>query len=902
MERHSDTREADEASQVPAAFFLRLDPVGAGGRVEVPLAPGECDGSALLSLCEGQVLQAARYRLALLAPVEFKVDFASAILVVNGEDIACERVGAMCSTLLKGDAVLCGYEMRTVDAHVRPFGLTCGYVRMQLELLDGLGRRVATFRSQDVLCRQDTPASAASVEAMVESLVADPAGDCALGWMISDGAGAHEGAYSLLEGGYVRGASRSVPTYFAMVEAGLAAAEAALPTLRSHAAGRIQHDERMIDSSRARRFGTREARWMAAHPEILRPAVPGRAAVMFEGRPYEPVRLSATTAVRSLDVYENQICVSYLLAVANGLSDFEAKLQSGIDAMAPQCGVRLVADPGRLLIVSMARVLQSRQRAHLGKAAALRERALRLLRQYQRVLVGVKARPLGELRLVRTKAFKEIRAYSQLFAHIERFQAFGESIGESDGLAIAALRLDKAYETYVLYRLLRWLADAGYAPAEGTRAIYAGRYGHVSDVFGDTPHVANVYRLQRADTTVELYYEPVAFADEREGHNMSLHRLAGQPYKVFTPDYVLVVRRAGVFGDKAKRVFVLDAKYRSREGLLRRYADGSGRTSESAFDNRAACYVRSMVDAETGRLPDALWLLSGLEDDGPDLVEAVPVPWCAAHPSAYASGVALVTPSRGLDELFAAMGLAPGCAGAGADKVAVGEGEAREARFGDVVLEAVGGDGPVDEKTASSPANEAAEGQQRRAVEEQEQREVEEEARRTTEERAHLTQEKEARRAAEAEAQRAAEEQERCALALRKQEQAAAEREEKRRRAREKQVKREERVRKRKEGRVAVPVRSGVSRARGTSAREVEELVREIIDTAVPGDADSFFDAVDCQRDFGINQPLLRTRAAKDYLPLSDREGVFFYCPKLPTYVCALKRYLSNIEGGRNRF
>lgn len=647
------------ADALAPTCFLRLDPIGQGERIDVPLSrdDGMLAQNPVLDLCEGSVLQASRYRFALIVPAEAAVSFASAVLTVNGESVPCVRAGSGHSTLLKDDAVMHGYELDAADARMRPFGLVCGYARMQLDLLDARGQVVESFLSKDVLCQQDTPIAMDNVNAMIEALLGDPAHDVALAWMMSDGEDSTAGAYSLMEGGFVEGASRSVPTYLAVIEAGLDAAEAALPFLRGHAASRIQREERIIDASRVRRMGTSEARWIVSHPEALRPASSGQAGISHGGRSYAPARVSTEKAVRSFDVYENRLCMSFLANAGADLADFEAKLQRDANAVNPLRMAGSAVDSGRILMVALARAFSSRQRAHMAKAAALRERALRLLRLYRRVLPGVRVAPLGEMRLVRTKTFKEIRAYSQMYAHIERFVSFGESIFEANGLAIAALRLDRAYEMYALYRMLHWLASNGFAPVEGERAVYAGRYGYTSRVFDDAPHIANVYHLQRGDVRVSVHYEPVVFADGREAHGMTLHRLRAGRQDAFTPDYVVTVRREDAAQGPRKQTFVLDAKYRSRKGLLHHYADERGQQLPSAFEACAGRYLLNMADAETGRIPEAMWLLGGLDDEDDQLMALPALPWDAVHAPAYPSGVALVTPRHGIDALFEAMGL-----------------------------------------------------------------------------------------------------------------------------------------------------------------------------------------------------------------------------------------------------
>lgn len=934
MERLDKTTSLAAASSNARKLplFLRLEPIGEnGGRIEIPLKLD--DGTAgyrpTLDAYPGFVRQSGRYHLALLVPQEVDVRFTSAMLMVNGEEVPCVRVGQRHSTVLKDDVVMSGYEMDAADPHARPFGLVCGYARMQVELRDEYGQPTIRLSAKDILCQQDTPTSHENVEAMVKALIGDPAEDRALSWMLSDGASASASAYSLLQGGFSQTGSRSVPTYLAIIEEGLDAAEAALPFLRSHAASRIQREDHVVESRQVRKIGGSEARWLAMHPGELKPSPRGYAAIVYKGHAYAPMRLSSACSFRSLDVYENRLCVSFLLTVASDLADFESNLQYGIDAIAPRRVGREGGASGSILMINVANVLRGRQREYQKKAVYLHKRARRLLRLYERILPGVKTKPLGEMRLLRTKTFKEIQAYSQLFRHIKRFCKAGESVLKSEGLALTAFRLDSAYETYALYRILQWLSNNGYAPIDDERALYAGCYGYTSNVFADAPHVANVYRLNRGSVSVEVYYEPVIFADEREAHGITLHRLHGTSDSVYTPDYVIIVRREGGQAASSKQVFVLDAKYRSCSSLLRRYSNEYGKTSKSAFEDRAESYLLNMVDAETGRIPDGLWLLSGVDDGDAPLVELPALPWSSAHAPAFSSGIALVTPSFDIDDLFKFMGLSSSGstpmtaslveAGAcevereddtdsepstramlfdgGSDDMAIGyaaqepmledgagslvkidcgaveqervslvacavDDKGRDVEGGSGVAVAVGPLSGGDFGRASPPEEGSA---------------VEKAPEHATPKRSGRAQRREAQRQLEREAAKA------------------------------KQQRREEKIRQRKEGQ-AQRKRHEASKAHtpGTgsssllqkefSSKAIENLVLEIVDTAVDGKLADFFDASSCKWYMDINRPLLSSKKAKDYLPLSGHDNLYFYFSKLPKYAKALEKYLDQVR------
>lgn len=793
--------------------------------------------SPLLDLSPGCVLRSGRYLFTLFIPSNAEISFASALLTVNGEEVPCVRTSQTHATLLKDGVIMYGYGMHPEKSHARPFGLVCGYARMELELIAESGRPVARFAFKDVLCKQDTPVDTENVAAMIEALTGDPAKDPALRWMLCDGANAEKQTYSLLEGGFAQGASRSVPTYLAIIEAGLNAAEAALPFLRSHAASRIQQEECVVDSLHATKMGNAEARWLATHPEALRPSPDRRATIVHKGRRYSPMRISSMRSFHSFNVYENQLCLSYLLTVASSLANFATKLESGLDIVRPFRARENASESECILLVTVAKMLQRRHFGHLKRATQLHNRAIRLLQLFRHALPGVDTVPLSKMRLVRTKTFKEIRAYSQLYGHIDRFSRYGESLFEPDGLAIAALRLDKAYETYVLHRILSWFSENGYVPAREDGAAYAGSYSYTSQWYADKPHVANIYHLRRGTIHVDVYYEPVVFANDQEKHGVTLHRLNGGHNQVYTPDYVIVVRRQGSSGASAKRVFILDAKYRPRRGMLNHYLDDDGNPTESVFEEHARKYLRNMVDAETGRIPDALWLLDGLDDGEVPLMIQPAFPWSSTHVSPFASGIALAAPSRSINPLFEAMGLsarrstAADSAFANSCALKVDEhDESDRTRTLDV----------VDVADAARESSEKIVGKSSFSSNEMPQHSAGEPA-----------------------------------STVKATPSASAAK--------------------------TVPCASAAQTAANLSSEatfeQVMRLVSEIVSSTTSKNERALYEADYCRFNIGIDQPLLRRKKMKSYRPLPEHKNVFYYCPRmLPKYVNQLQKYVDRLN------
>lgn len=136
-------------------------------------------------------------------------------------------------------------------------------------------------------------------------------------------------------------------------------------------------------------------------------------------------------------------------------------------------------------------------------------------------------------------------------------------------------------------------------------------------------NVANTYRLVSGPMRVTLWFQPVIYGDAREENGVSLHRvspssvfLCGRWNSAYTPDYLLEIENAATC---ERRVIVIDAKFCELEKVVRtqggcsadrlRVDDVDWLGSElSRCMRRYGCDV---VNARSGRRPDAAWLICG---------------------------------------------------------------------------------------------------------------------------------------------------------------------------------------------------------------------------------------------------------------------------------------------------
>ncbi|WP_165042892.1 hypothetical protein [Adlercreutzia sp. ZJ138] len=594
-------------------------------------------------------MQDGQYEIVLLFPKGCQVAARRFRIEVNDEAFDFHREGGALLQTIVGNEVYEGFQLKSEDhdTRLRLFALAYGYVCLRVSFLDEWGIETDVFRSKDITCECSQEINARDIEQMLTVLLGDPSSDVVLRWLLSDGSCGAHGRYSVVEGGFKRGVGRSIDTYLVAIENALDAIERAVPSLHVHAASKIVPTEKIISAKDARRFGAREARWLARNPQALRPAVLGERALVCGSRKYAPRNLSAAQAKRSFDVYENQVVFAFLSLAICQLTDFAGRVSRDSKLFSPLGVVTEDKDTSRSFSGIALRILRDNRLVRVERAKRLRGRALRIKRTLSSILPNVTSINIVQAPLQRTQTFREIHAYSGIFSAVDRFLSFGEFPYFSDGLAIEVVRADRLYEIYVLYRLLNALEKCGFVPKEGERAIYAGTYDPTPKYPANPSPVANVFVLERGDVVVRIWYEPAIYPDAREFNSCSLHKTRDGANPV-TPDFVVKI-------DDGVRnsTFILDAKYSKAESLTRVYAG----ENKSRWETCVGKYLKEVVDGETGRLPRGLWLLSGLRGEQDCYIDLDTLPWLTQERRAYASGIMPVRPGVDVLSLFAHMGI-----------------------------------------------------------------------------------------------------------------------------------------------------------------------------------------------------------------------------------------------------
>jgi len=336
--------------------------------------------------------------------------------------------------------------------------------------------------------------------------------------------------------------------------------------------------------------------WLMENSDQLS-RVPCLSGIQYHGKNYLPLRIKTDINNKSWDVYENRIVVCFLYTVLNNAQLIHKEFQRDvIDEERIIAKIHTnVPKEYRAPIITIKSLQVSFCRILLEKLSFAIDTIKTLYRQYMS-LFDIPITVLSSLPR-KTKTFQEIKPYSQVFETILHWFSYGEFSLAKDRLILQVKTLDKLFEYYCLYKLLKLFADYGYQKANVEYPAFKYEYSVNDGLYQHEKDVANTYILCKNDVEVTLYYQPVISAIRFE-NNLSLYRTTkyyGKP-DYYTPDFVL--KFTDLSGDE--EYVILDSKFSSRENIRNYHL--------SEIIRKYSC---EMAIAKADGMPKMVWILQG---------------------------------------------------------------------------------------------------------------------------------------------------------------------------------------------------------------------------------------------------------------------------------------------------
>ena len=560
---------------------------------------------------------------------------------VNGEDPYSVELGQPCA---EDDGSL-DYVVRFplnhgITASRQLFLNTYGFARVEMVAsFEGMDTPVI-LSTKDIPCLSRDDQDAQNIEKMLTELL-DSDDTLASKWMFS-GSDRPESPYSILDGSLQDNSPKSLSSMMKLIEKVVVAYSAHQEYFRTHGYSRIISKKTKLPVRRIRHAGSSELLWISKNLQTLS-ETPSENGIEYAGSYYLPTMVETRKRVRTFDSYENRLVLGFLgevLRTARAVRATLVKGTSSIRALEERLSL-LSAANYTIPALALVRSYSIREKSYLTQIDALIGKAHELLRLYCFFMQGVEPKHPRNPR--RTKVFQELRPYAQIYDLLLEWLAFGDFSLAKEGLALHALRTDKLYEYYVLYRILSWFEDRGFvADVSEERPIYVGEY-RADGLYRPETQISTVYNLVGDNVKIKLYYQPVIHGRKLEDEGIGLHRLSSSHY--WTPDYLLRIVTDGGEGS----YHVIDAKYSNPDYLKRGYPK-SGTLSECMMK-----YRQDIGGATSNDLVSTVWLLAG-KGYRQEPIIAEHSSWAKVHYCSLRSGIGSLTPEIShLDRLFEEM-------------------------------------------------------------------------------------------------------------------------------------------------------------------------------------------------------------------------------------------------------
>jgi hypothetical protein len=405
---------------------------------------------------------------------------------------------------------------------------------------------------------------------------------------------------------------KSPTAYIQLVESIAICYQSNLQYFNALARHSIKKTNVVRDYAKARDVSITGFQWLMQNSDQL-VAVPQRTALLRRGTYYIPRKILMQEPVSNRDVYENQVILSFLMLVLKNarlvqgmfvadIADRESTLQK------IQGTVREGYQPPAISTIWQLPLQESK--GFCERLNVVTAQLESLYNKYNEILQCTKF----EVRTFpqKTKTFQEVKPYSQVFEQIMKWFKFGDFDMKKNRIIFNLRTLDKLFEYYSLYRLLKMLSNTGFEPITDRSAIISYQYNVFDGWYENETDVANTYHLEKDDYRLTLYYQPVVHSDRFE-NELSIFRTTiprrTQTSCYFTPDFLLKISKNG----RPPVYVVLDSKYSNRLSILRRHEDNS---QTNYLDKIVLKYSSQFASRESRESPKMIWILQGRVGDG----------------------------------------------------------------------------------------------------------------------------------------------------------------------------------------------------------------------------------------------------------------------------------------------
>ncbi|MBR6210190.1 MAG: DUF2357 domain-containing protein [Clostridiales bacterium] len=326
------------------------------------------------------------------------------------------------------------------------------------------------------------------------------------------------------------------------------------------------HVERIDYFDKLQFVSSATIQYIAQHPNELKRTV-ANTGIVIGGHRYQPERTLITQNAISYDTSENRAIMSFIERLAYDVQCLKKAIQSLIDKNSYDS-------------YEEDEYISSAYYVYLSTLEVLNKMKVQV-DSYDKRIVAVqlaysKIFNIKTQRLVRmpipTAIFMSVPQYKQLYDCMNEWLKSADIGLELQKQILGLKMMSEIYELYILLKLVRYFSVVGYDLISADHIVY--QFTH-KNLYKQTS-CNNRYIFGKGEETIILYYQPVLYSGVNDpDYGIGLYRNNTVPYSVgealykgeyYTPDYVIKYKNPNLPG---ARFFVLDAKYSTRDNVLR---------------------------------------------------------------------------------------------------------------------------------------------------------------------------------------------------------------------------------------------------------------------------------------------------------------------------------------------
>ncbi len=495
-------------------------------------------------------------------------------------------------------------DIEKAERYPQPFLLQYDLIILSvvLEFADGTCKE---WFSDYMLCVSKHEEDSRNIETIIKELM-DFDDSQINEWLLS---GRNNVSSALMDGMLRKNSYKSLSSYIQLIEEIQIKYRELFPIFRTSAKNVISKENKLLSYEKVRRISIRDMDWLMQNSQSLSPiGIP--TGINYNGDYYLPKRMQTESQEKNWDVYENQIIIGFLHEVHQNTRVIIDKFNNSIDNEEAVLKKLKQAVTGeyKAPIITIKQLQISYSRILLTKLRNIVQQQGALLQLYMDAI------PCSLIKLYhlpkKTKIFQEVIPYSKIFDLIIKWYHYGEFSLLKENIVLQVKTLDKLFEYYCLYRLLKMLTNVGFRASTKAFPAFSYKYDVPDNLYYPEMDVANTFNLESSRWDVTVYYQPVIYNKKCENgltifkttdntNYETAYSKKNAPY--YTPDFILKF----ISSDNSVNYIILDSKFSSRKNI-----------AKYTFDKVVSRYANQLSVTHEGSANSIsmVWILQGRMD------------------------------------------------------------------------------------------------------------------------------------------------------------------------------------------------------------------------------------------------------------------------------------------------